>query len=310
MRARIRRSVVLVAALALGVTGCTDASKSDTGGTAAPASGQPSSELVLPRVDPAIAALFPDAVKAAGEIQLAADPSYPPSTFKDDSGKIVGIGPDLAAAVTAKAGLKIKWVEVPFDGMLGGLQAKRFAASWAGWSITAERLQILNFVTFLKGGTSVLVKSGNPTGVKAVEDLCGKNVAVQTGTTQAQQVLDELQKKCEAAGKAKITDVQLPQQTNVNQAVATGRAEALLADNSLTAYQAKIQPGVFEAVPSILIQPVDVGVAIPKSDSRLTDALAAAFNAIIADGTYGKVLARWEITNAAVAKSEINPAAS
>ncbi len=133
---------------------------------------------------------------------------------------------------------------------------------------------------------------------------------MQTGTTQAQQVLDELQQKCSAAGKARIQDVQLPQQTNVNQAVVTGRADALLADNNLVAYQAKIQPGSFEAVPSIFVNPATIGIAIPKDDTQLAGAIAAAINALIADGTYKSILDRWQVGNAGVAKSEVNPTAA
>jgi polar amino acid transport system substrate-binding protein len=64
---------------------------------------------------------------------------------------------------------------------------------------------------------------------------------------------------------------------------------------------------VFEAVPSILIQAVNAGVAVPKDDVQLAKALAAGFDAIIADGTYGEVLARWQSSNAALPKAEVNP---
>jgi len=101
--------------------------------------------------------------------------------------------------------------------------------------------------------------------------------------------------------------LQLPQQTNVNQSVATGRADALLADNKLVGYQAQLQPGVFEAVSGILIQPVKSGVAVPKDKTQLANALAAAFDAIIADGTYGEILARWQNSDAAMPQAEINP---
>ncbi|MDT7677455.1 MAG: polar amino acid transport system substrate-binding protein, partial [Pseudonocardiales bacterium] len=88
---------------------------------------------------------------------------------------------------------------------------------------------------------------------------------------------------------------------------ATGRADALLADNTLVGYQARLQPGVFEAVPTILVQAVNAAVAVPKDNPQLADALAAGFNAIIADGSYGRILARWQTANVAVAKAEVNP---
>jgi polar amino acid transport system substrate-binding protein len=303
MKARV---LVLLAALVCALAGCADNSGQDAAGGTDAAVPPPPPGLLGP-VDQALRQQFPAAVQASGVLRLAADPSYPPSTFKDDSGQIVGTLPDLAAAITSRAGLKIEWVEVPFDGMLAGLAAHRFDASWSAWSLTAEREQLLNLVAYIKAGTSALVKAGNPAGIRTAEDLCGRTVSAQTGTTQAQQVVDELQRNCAAAGKPALNLLQLPQQTNVNQAVATGRADALLADNTLVGYQARLQPGVFEAVPTILVQAVNAAVAVPKDNPQLADALASGFNAIIADGSYGRILARWQTANVAVAKAEVNP---
>jgi polar amino acid transport system substrate-binding protein len=303
MKARV---LVLLAALVCALAGCANNSGQDAAGGTDAAVPPPPPGLLGP-VDQSLRQQFPAGVQASGVLRLAADPSYPPSTFKDDSGQIVGTLPDLAAAITSRAGLKIEWVEVPFDGMLAGLAAHRFDASWSAWSLTAEREQLLNLVAYIKAGTSALVKAGNPAGIRTAEDLCGRTVSAQTGTTQAQQVVDELQRNCAAAGKPALNLLQLPQQTNVNQAVATGRADALLADNTLVGYQAKLQPGVFEAVPTILVQAVDAAVAVPKDNPQLADALAAGFNTIIADGSYGRILARWQTANVAVAKAEVNP---
>jgi polar amino acid transport system substrate-binding protein len=301
---RVRRGTLVLALLAVSLVGC---AHNDTEGSAGSGGIPPAPANLVGKVDNGLRQQFPDRIQASGVLRLAADPSYPPSTFKDAVGTIVGTLPDLATAITSRAGLKIEWVEVPFDGMLGGLQAERFDASWSAWTVSAEREQVLNMVTYIKAGTSALVKSGNPAGVHTAADLCGRNVSVQTGTTQAQQVMDELQRECATAGKPKVEVLQLPQQTNVSQAVATGRADALLADNTLVGYQARLQPGVFEAVPSILIQAVNAGVAVPKDDVQLAKALAAGFDAIIADGTYGEVLARWQSSNAALPKAEVNP---
>ncbi|MGH3436780.1 MAG: ABC transporter substrate-binding protein [Sciscionella sp.] len=306
MRARV---LIPIVALAAALAGCATNAATNSDGPGGSSTGlSPAPAGLSGPVDNSLRQMFPAGVRTSGVLRLAADPTYPPSTFKDTNGKIVGMLPDFATAITSRAGLKIEWVQVPFDGMLAGLAAHRFDASWSAWSITAEREQQLNLVAYIKGGTSVLVKKGNPASINASTDLCGRTVAAETGTTQAQQVVDELQQACAAASKHPMTLLRLPQQTDVNQAVATGRADALLADNSMVGYQAKIHPGVFETVPTILVQPVDAAVAVPKANPQLANALAAGFNAIIADGTYGKVLARWNNSNAALAKAELNPA--
>jgi len=292
---------VLLACLLAGCTNNADPSTSANGAL------PPAPAGLSGPVDAALRAKFPAAIQASGILRLAADPTYPPSTFKDDTGAIVGLMPDLATAISSRAGLRVTWVQVPFDGMLAGLGAHRFDASWSGWSTSAEREQQLNLVAFSRAGTSVLVKAGNPAGIRTTTDLCGHTVAAQTGTTQAQQIADGLQRACAGAGKPAVTLLQLPQQTDVSQAVATGRAEALLADSVLVGYQAQIRPGTFEAVPAILLQPTLGSVAVPKDDPQLAAALAAAFDAIMADGTYAKILARWNDSNAALTEAAVNP---
>jgi polar amino acid transport system substrate-binding protein len=309
MRTRHRSARAALAAVAvlaaIGMSACSNA------GTAAEGAGMPTAALqVKGQQDPALLAQFPDSVRSSGVLRLAVDPNYPPSTFKDSSGQIVGIGPDLVEALRAKTGLRTEWVEVPFDGMLAGLQAHRFDVSWAGWLVTPERLQVLNLVTYLYNGTSVLVKAGNPAGITQNLDLCGRTVTAQTGTSQAQNVMDDLQSQCTAAGRPAITLMALPQQTNVTQAVATGRADAALASATAVGYQAKLQPDVFETVSSIMIQPSPVGIAVPKDDVQLANALAATFNALIADGTYADILARWDVSGSALPAAQVNPGAA
>jgi len=304
---RFRRKISTVA-MAIAVLATAACSNNDATGAQAADTGLPSTLIdVQSAVDPALKAMFPTDIQTSGVLQVATDPNYPPSAFKNSAGTIIGVGADFTAAITAKTGLRFKWVEVPFDGMLGGLQAKRFDASWSAWSVTPARTQVLNLVTYLQGGTSALVKAGNPKGIKTSLDLCGLTVAAQSGTVQAQTDMDSLQKQCTAAGKAKITAMLLPQQTNVNQSVSTGRAAAMLADNTAVAYQAQLQPDLFQSVATILLRPSADGIAIRKDDLQLAKALSATYNALIADGTYAKILARWNISNSAVTKSEINP---
>ncbi|WP_406457212.1 ABC transporter substrate-binding protein [Streptomyces sp. NBC_01622] len=299
-----------VALAVLGMSACSN--NDSTGAGARPKkAGLPSTPLkVKSAVDSAMLAKFPENVRKSGVLRLAADPNYPPSAFKSSSGEIIGVGADFAAALTARTGLRVKWVEVPFDGMLAGLKARRFDASWSAWTVTQERTEVLNLVSYLNGGTSAMVKAGNPKGIKKPLDLCGRTVAAQTGTAQAQGNMDSLQEQCAKAGKSKIKPMIVPQQSNVNQAVATGRADAMLADNTAVAYQAKLQPNLFQSVDTILLSPAAAGVAVPKDEEKLAAALQAFYNGLIADGTYTKILKRWDIANAAVAKSQVNVVAS
>ncbi|WP_427132067.1 ABC transporter substrate-binding protein [Pseudarthrobacter sp. S9] len=306
----VRRSLLAAAMVSLvaATAACTNAEGASATGAGTAAGGQSGQELAQSvQVDPKVQALVPDAIKSKGTLSLVTDPTYAPIDFTDDQGKIIGLEPDMALAVAKKMGVGISIDKADFNGILAGIQAKRYDASWAAFSITAEREQVVNMVSYMQAGTSVLVKKGNPAGVNAVLDLCGKTVAVQTGTTQALAVLPSFEEQCTAAGKEKPTGLILPQQDNVNQAVASGRAQALLADNALVAYYAKLQPDAFTPIDAILVDPSPYGVVSAKDDSGLAKAFHAAIQSLIDDGTYAKVMESWGLKSGELSKAELNP---
>lgn len=317
MNTMFRNSCLTVTALALmaGATACTNtesAASSDGEGAsqaAGPvlgAGGQEAAQAVAE--DPAVSELVPQDLKEKGTMELVTDPTYAPIDFTDDKGNIVGLEPDMALAAAKKMGLDITINKGDFNGILAGIEAERYDASWAAFSITPERQERVTMVSYMQGGTSVMVKKDNPDGIREVLDLCGKTVAAQTGTTQALNVLPSFQEECKKAGKEEVTELVLPQQDNVNQAVATGRASAMAADGALIAYYSQLQPDVFAAVEDILVEPSLAGVVVNKKDKELADAFKAAVDSLIADGTYTEIMEAWSLGNTAVEEAEINPA--
>ncbi|WP_426976318.1 ABC transporter substrate-binding protein [Pseudarthrobacter sp. O4] len=307
----VKRSLLAAAMVSLvAVTAaCTNAEgASSTGaGQASPGaqSGQEVAQSV--QINPKVQALVPEAIKSKGTLNLVTDPTYAPIDFTDDQGKIIGLEPDMALAVAKKMGVGISIEKADFNGILAGIQAKRYDASWAAFSITAERQQVVNMVSYMQAGTSVLVKKGNAAGVKDVLDLCGKTVAAQTGTTQALTVLPSFEQQCTAAGKDKPTALILPQQDNVNQAVASGRAHALVADNALVGYYAKLQPDAFTPIDAILVDPSPYGVVSAKDDNGLSKAFQAAIQSLIDDGSYSKIMESWNLKSGEMKTAELNP---
>ncbi|MDQ0819537.1 polar amino acid transport system substrate-binding protein [Arthrobacter sp. V4I6] len=307
----VKRSLVAVAAisfLAL-TTACTNAEGSPPTASGNEAkSGQSGQELAQGvQPDSTVQELVPAAIKGKGSLTLVTDPTYAPIDFTDEQGKIVGLEPDMALAVAKKMGLTIAIEKADFNGILAGIEARRYDASWAAFSITEERKDKVNMVSYMRGGTSVMVRKGNPLGIQSEMDLCGKTVAAQTGTTQALNVLPAFEKKCADAGKDKPVSLLLPQQDNVNQSVAAGRAQALVADNALTGYYAQLQPDAFTSVDSILVEPSLSGVVSPKDDGGLSKTFQAAIQSLMDDGTYAKIMESWNLKSGILNKSEVNP---
>lgn len=303
--------VAVSALLVLASTSCTNSETPtpavDSSGAAMPVLGAGGQDTALSiKPDAKVQSLVPANLVADG-MKLVTDPTYAPIDFTDSTGKIIGLEPDMALAVANKMGVKIEITKGDFNGILAGLQSKRYDASWAAFSITPARTEVVDMVSFMKSGTSVMVKKGTEGNFKDVLDLCGKTVTAQTGTTQALTVMPDFIKQCADAGKPAITPLLLPQQDSANQSIASNRAQAMLADNSLTAYYSQIQPDAFAQIDSILVEPSLAGVAMAKGDGALAKAFQAAIQSLIDDGSYAKIMAAWNLTPSSVTAAEINP---
>ncbi|QIM17562.1 ABC transporter substrate-binding protein [Leucobacter coleopterorum] len=268
--------------------------------------GREAAEAV--KQDPAVAALVPEALRQKGTLKLVTDPTYAPIDFTDDAGNIIGVEPDFALATANKMGLKIDNGKADFNGIIAGLESNRYDASWAAFSITPDRTAVVDMVSFMNAGTAIMTKKGEENGIKKEEDLCGLTIAVQTGTTQALEVMPKFEQMCKDKGLKAITPLVVPQQDSANQSVSSGRAQAMIADNALVAYYAQVKPTVYAAVPGILVEPALIGVAMPRiNDSKLAEAYRAAIQSLIDDGTYQEILDSWSLGNTALETAKINP---
>jgi len=253
---------------------------------------------------------LPDAIQKSGVLRIGSDIEYPPvESFKEGTQEPQGIDIDLANAMAAKLGIKAKFVnDTDFAGIIGAMQAGRFDIIMSAMNDNAERRgKGVDFIDYFTAGTGILVPKGNPKQIKSLDDLCGKSVAVQKGTTQETDTIPPQQTKCTAAGKGKITLVSPEKDTDALLAVKSGRAVAILEDSPVAAYNAKTfeNGATFELVGQV-IDPGKYGIAVPSNNPKLRDALQAALKAIIADGTYDQILAKWGASSGALKTADLN----
>ncbi|MFI6058527.1 ABC transporter substrate-binding protein [Streptomyces sp. NPDC051286] len=260
-----------------------------------------SAGLTAGPVDRSAAALIPKSVKSKGVITFAMDASYAPFEFFDTDNKtVVGFDVDLSKALAARLGLRAKQVNAAFDGILPGLQARKYDAGISGFAVTPEREKQVQFVTYLAGGTGLGVKAGNPHGLRmAPKALCGHTIGAQKGTVQGLEQLPEFSKSCVTGGKKPIVIQLFPSQNEANLALASGRVEAVMADTISTAYQARLSGGRLRLAPGPDYEPTPTGIAVPR-DSHLNRALSAALKSLKADGTFEKIMKKWSIPHSAL----------
>jgi polar amino acid transport system substrate-binding protein len=287
------RVVVAIAMFsALTVAGC---SKGDEG------SGPPCVPPVKPAKVDEIAKLLPDNVAKAGKLVVGVDATYPPNEFKDKDGNVIGFDVDLLNAVAAPLGVTLDCRVSAFDKIIPSI-GKTYDMGMSSLTDNKEREQQVDFVDYFIAGTLWAQRPGAPIDP---ENPCGKKVAVQTGTIQA----DELTVKndtCVKAGKPEINIVKFDGQDAVNNALTLGQADAMTADYPVTAYAIKNSAGKLEAAGE-QFETAPYGWAVAKG-SALGPALLKSLEHIIQTGEYSQVLAKWGVEKGAIPKPGINGA--
>jgi polar amino acid transport system substrate-binding protein len=285
------RVAVLVGALALVLTGC--GGDDDGGG------GAPVGELTE------LGKQLPAAIQQSREIKVGSDIAYAPVEFYENGNEVKGIDPDLAAALGKELGVKFTFVNTTFDGIIPALLSKRFDVIMSAMSVTEEREKQISFLSYFNAGTSILVKKGNPEAIQGLDDLCGKTVALQKGTTQ-EEVAKAQQAKC--AG-SKLTLRTFDRDTEALLQVKSGAAVADMNDFPVAAYNAQTAGGGndFEVVGE-QIDAGPYGIGLRKEDTELRNALQAALKKLVENGEYDKVLAKWNVAKGANKTAEVSGA--
>lgn len=260
-------------------------------------------------VDTSLGSLLPAKIKAAGTIKVATDASYAPNEFFDKDNKtIIGMDVDLGKAIGQVLGVKAQFVNSSFDGIIPAL-GTRYDLGMSSFTDNKKREQTVDMVTYFSAGTSFLVKKGT-SGVNGLDDLCGKSVGVEKGTTQLDDATAQ-GKKCTAAGKPAAKVLPFPDQNGANLALQSGRVMVVMADSPVNAYAAKQSGGAFTIVGSVY-GTAPYGIAVPKTGAYagFSKAVLAAMQKLVDNGTYKTVLAKWGVSEGAITKPVINGATS
>jgi polar amino acid transport system substrate-binding protein len=264
------------------------------------------SEGVQP--DEAAKALLPQAIKDKGELTVAMDLHYPPTTFlADDNTTPIGLNPDVARLVAAKLGLKLKFENTAFDTIIPGIDGGRYDFTATTMSPSAERLKVLDMVDYFSDGVSVAVSAGNPLKISN-DDMCGKNIAVTKGSNAQLVHLPNVSEwTCTSQGKPAINGVVLPNVQEALTQLASKRVDGVFYDTTALAWADKQQPNTFQVLtPQVDTRSVDTVCIGLKKGSPLTPALQKAVQDVLDSPEYEKSLATWGLTNGGITEAKLN----
>ena len=229
--------------------------------------------------------------KTAGgqtEYVVGTDATYAPFEFQNDKRELEGFDIDIIKAVADKAGLKIKLVNTPWEGLFASLQQGDCDLLISAITITDERKQTMGFSDPYFEAHQLIAVGHDVSTVSKFVDLEGMKVAVQTGTTG-----DDLVQRL--MGKTNPNIKRFESVPLALQELKDGGVQAVVADNGVVVNFIKNNPSVgFKVVSdSHSFQEEFYGIAVKKGNHELLQKIDMGVRAMKADGSYDKIYAKW-----------------
>jgi polar amino acid transport system substrate-binding protein len=226
-------------------------------------------------------------IKKRGVLSTATEMQFPPFDISDN-GTYKGLNRDLIDAVGDKMGLKVTYLDLPWTSVLPGLEAKKFDLCIAPVTVTKERMKHYAFTVPIADATAALMKRAGDNSIMKPEDIAGRTVGGQKGTSQVAQL------KAFAAKLPKPVEVKEYVDNNQSYAdLAAGRIDASVNSLPNLAYAAQQRSDAFAMVAPPFGQPTYFSWVGRLDDTTLIDAINAAILAVEADGTMAKIQKTW-----------------
>lgn len=253
------------------------------------------------------------AVRAQGTknvINAATITTYPPFEYKDPaSGKLVGFDIEIVEAIAAKMGTKVNWTESSFAQLISfiPIATKRVDIIASGIADTPERRNTVSFLDYSYDPQVFFTLRANGAQFSNMDALCGKRVAVtRSSVVMMGGVLKMSDEVCVKSGKPAMvviaTDGAPQSRLELNQ----GRTDVAVQGAGTLVYQNSVEGNRYVIVGEPAAIPT-YGIAFAKDDLQFGQALKKAFAEVIADGTYQKILRKWNMPDsAAVPRPMIN----
>lgn len=217
-------------------------------------------------------------------LKVGVNADFAPFEFQDENGKeYQGFDMDLIRAVGEEMGYKVEINNVNFDGLIPALEAGNIDVCISGMTINEERKQKVNFSDpYYKSGLSIIVAKDNDS-IKKFEDLKGKKVAVQIGTTSAAEV-------------KKIEGVEVKEFNSSADTFMELRAkgvDAVVNDRPVNDYYImKSGETNVKALPDLLTSE-DYGIAVSKKNEELLNKVNDALRKLHENGKYDEIFTKW-----------------
>lgn len=239
-----------------------------------------------------------DQIKENGKLTVATEAAYEPFEYMDGD-KIVGYNADLFELICKDLGVELEYIDLPFQGILAGLEAKKYDVVGATLGVTAERANKYTMTYPIQNGTTVFVKRKGDDSIKSIEDMSGKKVGTQTSCYNEDDT-KKYNEKLKSEGKEGYTELltydSFPEAFSE---LKNGKIDLVAQNYASCAAVVMKNPDDFEIVCDESGNAEYVGTdtwvswAVRKEDSELSDFINSEIHKFKEDGTLDELQQKW-----------------
>ena len=217
---------------------------------------------------------------------VGTDAAYAPFESQNEKGEIVGFDIEVVQAVAKKAGIEVKFVNTPWEGIFNALGQGDRDMVVSAVTITDERNATMDFsAPYFDAQQLIAVKVTSK--VAKFADLKKLKVGVQTGTTGDEAVSKLLGKTSTDIKRFESTPLALKE-------LEAGGVDAVVADNGVVVHYVANNPGgKFKTVADKEFVPEQYGIALKKGNTELLEKINKGLADIKADGTYDQIFSKY-----------------
>ena len=277
-------SLMTAAALVLSLAACgstassaasSEAASSETASSDAASSETASSEAASETETAELSTVEP------GKLIMSANAAFPPYEMTTDSGEFEGIDIETAQAIADKLGLELQIDDMDFDAALLAVQQGKSDMVMAGVTVTDERQNVMDFTdSYATGIQSIIVKEDSD--IASVDDLAGKKIGTQRGTTGYLYCSDDFGDENVVAYDDGLTAVQM---------LNNGQVDCVVIDNAPAKEFIAANPGL-KLLDTAYVEE-DYAIGVGKGNTELKDAINTALEELKADGTLQAIVDKY-----------------
>lgn len=222
--------------------------------------------------------------------------AYPPFEFKDtETGKLVGFAPELFEAMAKKVGATVNWQVFSFPDLTSFAPLKTGRVDIYGGGamsdLPARRESGVSFIDYVYEPNFLYTSKANATQFKAIVDLCGKKIGPTRASTPAFPLLEKISKEtCDKEGKPPFIVEGIESQNIAKLQLKQGRLDAGVAGAAMLAREGDEWVLIGKPLAKAMY-----GMAFMNDRKEMGEALTKALDELIADGTYEKLLKKWNL---------------